>query len=287
MRSLKYFFQFNFIILLFLIYKILGLKISRKLSGKIFVFFGPFFRSRNLIISNLSKAFPKLSLDEKKVILKNMWFNYGKILAEYTFIKNFRESKEFEDKIIIENRNILEKIKNSSKPVVFVSGHFNNFELMAMYIEKLGIDLAAVYRPLNNHFLNPIMERIRVKHICKKQIKKGIAGTKELLKNFKNGTSIALMIDQRVTEGIMCEFFGQMARTSTIPAQFVKKFDANIVPVYIERTKRDDFKIRFDEILRFEEKESIYSITLKLNRILEKMIIQNPDQWIWTHNRWK
>ena len=152
MRSLKYFFQFNFIILLFLIYKILGLKISTKLSGKIFVFFGPFFRSRNLIISNLSKAFPKLSLDEKKVILKNMWFNYGKILAEYTFIKNFRESKEFEDKIIIENRNILEKIKNSSKPVVFVSGHFNNFELMAMYIEKLGIDLAAVYRPLNNHF---------------------------------------------------------------------------------------------------------------------------------------
>ena len=287
MRSLKYFFQFNFIILLFLIYKILGLKISRKLSGKIFVFFGPFFRSKNLIISNLSKAFPNLSLDEKKVILKNMWFNYGKILAEYTFIKNFRESKEFEDKIIIENRNILEKIKNSSKPVVFVSGHFNNFELMAMYIEKLGIDLAAVYRPLNNHFLNPIMEKIRVKHICKKQIKKGIAGTKELLKNFKNGTSIALMIDQRVTEGIMCEFFGQMARTSTIPAQFVKKFDANIVPVYIERTKRDDFKIRFDEILRFEEKESIYSITLKLNRILEKMIIQNPDQWIWTHNRWK
>ena len=287
MRSLKYFFQFNFIILLFLIYKILGLKISTKLSGKIFVFFGPFFRSRNLIISNLSKAFPKLSLDEKKVILKNMWFNYGKILAEYTFIKNFRESKEFEDKIIIENRNILEKIKNSSKPVVFVSGHFNNFELMAMYIEKLGIDLAAVYRPLNNHFLNSIMEKIRVKHICKKQIKKGIAGTKELLKNFKNGTSIALMIDQRVTEGIMCEFFGQMARTSTIPAQFVKKFDANIVPVYIERTKRDDFKIRFDEILRFEEKESIYSITLKLNRILEKMIIQNPDQWIWTHNRWK
>ena len=287
MRSLKYFFQFNFIILLFLIYKILGLKISRRLSGKIFVFFGPFFRSKNLIISNLSKAFPNLSLDEKKVILKNMWFNYGKILAEYTFIKNFRESKEFEDKIIIENRNILEKIKNSSKPVVFVSGHFNNFELMAMYIEKLGIDLAAVYRPLNNHFLNPIMEKIRVKHICKKQIKKGIAGTKELLKNFKNGTSIALMIDQRVTEGIMCEFFGQMARTSTIPAQFVKKFDANIVPVYIERTKRDDFKIRFDEILRFEEKESIYSITLKLNRILEKMIIQNPDQWIWTHNRWK
>jgi len=287
MRSLKYFLQFIPIFLLFCIYKILGLKISTKLSGKIFVFFGPFFRSKNIIISNLSKAFPNLSFKEKEIILENMWFNYGKILAEYTFIKNFRESEKFSKKITIENQNILEKIKNSSKPVVFVSGHFSNFELMAMHIEKLGINLATVYRPLNNNFLNPIMERIRIKYICKKQIKKGISGTKELLKNFKNGTSIALMIDQRVTEGIMCEFFGEMARTTTIPAQFVKKFNANIVPVYIERTKKDDFKLKFYDLIEFNQKESIYSITLKLNKILEKMIIQNPEQWIWTHNRWK
>ena len=79
---------------------------------------------------------------------------------------------------------------------------------MAMHLEKSGIDVAAVYRPLNNSFLNPIMEKIRRKYICKKQIKKGITGTKELLKEFKKGTSIALMIDQRVSEGIESDFFG-------------------------------------------------------------------------------
>ena len=132
-----------------------------------------------------------------------------------------------------------------------------------------------------------LMERIRKKYICKKQIKKGIAGTKELLQNFKNGSSIALMIDQRVTEGVMCDFFGQKARTTTIPAQFVKKFNAKIVPVYIQRFDNNKFKLEFDSDIEFKSDETLDAITLKLNKILEEMILKNPDQWIWTHNRWK
>jgi KDO2-lipid IV(A) lauroyltransferase len=224
---------------------------------------------------------------KKKIISKRMWFNYGRIFAEYMYIKNFRKEKKYSQNITIENHYILEKIKNDTKPVIFVSGHFNNFELMAMQIEKAGINLAAIYRPLNNKFLNPIMERIRKKYICKNQIKKGIAGTKELLKNFKDGNSIALMIDQRVSEGIMCDLFGQKARTTTIPAQFVKKFKANVVPIYIERISSNNFKLKVYEILEFKDQESLYSITLKLNKILEEMILKNPTQWIWSHNRWK
>ena len=287
MKKLKYLFQFITIIFLFIIYKILGLKFSTKISGLILTLLGPIFRSNKLINSNLTKAFPNLDLFQKKIISKNMWLNYGKILAEYMFIKNFRLKKDFSKKIIIENQSILEKIKNESKPVIFVSGHFNNFELMAMHIEKSGIDIAAVYRPLNNIFLNPIMERIRIKYICKKQIRKGLAGTKDLLKNYKAGTSLALMIDQRVTEGMMCKFFGQDARTTTIPAQFIKKFNTKVVPIYIERTKNDVFKIKIHEGLEFDKEDTIHFITLKLNQVLEEMILKNPDQWIWTHNRWK
>ena len=287
MKNLKYFFQFIIIIILFLIYKLLGLKISTKLSGIIFTTLGPLFRSNSLVIANLTKAFPNLDYKNKKIILKKMWFNYGKIFAEYTFIKNFRVQKKFENKITVENQHILEEIKSASKPVVFISGHFNNFELMAMHLERSGIDLAAVYRPLNNKFLNSIMENIRTKFICRKQIKKGKAGTKELLKNFKSGASIALMIDQRVTEGSECSFFDHKAHTTTIPAQFVKKFKASVVPIYIERVHNDNFNIKVYEVLKFKEEETIDTITLKLNKILEKMIIKNPDQWIWTHNRWK
>ena len=102
---------------------------------------------------------------------------------------------------------------------------------MAMQIEKCGIDLAAIYRPLNNNFLNPIMEKIRKKYICQNQIKKGLSGTKTLLSCFKRGTSIALMIDQRVSEGINSPLFNLNALTTTIPAQFVKKFNSKVVPV--------------------------------------------------------
>jgi len=283
MKNIKYFFQFLIIITLFLIYKTLGLKYSSILSAQIFKILGPFFRSREISHKNLTTAFPELNKIQRNKILKKMWLNYGRIFAEYLFIRDIKNSNN----LIVENQEILEKIKKESKPVIFISGHFDNFELMAMHIEKSGIDLAAIYRPLNNIFLNPIMEKIRKKYICKKQIKKGISGTKEMLQNFKNGSSIALMIDQRVSQGIRSNFFNKEALTTTIPAQFVKKFNTKVVPIYIERTKNNYFKLKIYKPLEFENNDSLEKITLDLNKILEKMIINNPDQWIWTHNRWK
>ena len=287
MKLIKYFIQSTFIIFLFLLFKTLGLKLSKVFSSFIFKTFGPLFRSKKISYSNLSIAFPKIDENEKDEIVNNMWATYGKIFAEYIFIKNFRQSPKFSKKITVENQEGLEKIKEKKTPVIFISGHFDNFELMAMHIEKSGIDLAAIYRPLNNKFLNPLMENIRKNYICKKQIQKGISGTKELLKEFKNGTSVALMIDQRVSEGIKCDFFGQEALTTTIPAQFIKKFNAEVVPIYIERSTDDNFKIKIFENLQFSKNDSVEKITLELNKILEKMIIANPKQWIWTHNRWK
>ena len=287
MNNIKYFFQFFIIIILFSLYKILGIRLSSIISGYIFWLFGPLFRSNNLAEKNLFKALPESSVINRKKILKNMWLNYGKIFSEYMYLKNFRKSQSFEKKIIVENQHILENIKTNQEPVIFISGHFNNFELMAMHIEKSGIELSAVYRPLNNKFLNPIMEYLRKSFICKNQIKKGVSGTKTLLKNFKNKTSVALMIDQRVSEGIKCKFFNEYALTTTIPAQFVKKFKTRIVPIYIKRLKDNNFSLKIFDPLKFKEGDSIESITLYLNKILEKMILETPDQWIWTHNRWK
>ena len=286
MKSIKYFTQFLIISILFLMFKILGLNFASYISGKIISFVGPFFRSKNLIKSNILKAFPDLPQNEIEKITKKMWNNYGRILAEYIFIKDFRLSK-LENNIEIEGYEILEKIRQSNEPVIFISGHFNNFELMAMQIEKSGINLAAIYRPLNNRFLNFIMERIRKKYICKNQIQKGISGTRQLLSFFKKKTSIALMIDQRVTQGIKSNFFKHEAFTTTIPAQFVKKFKCKIVPIYIERVKNTKFKLTIHEPLIYSDDETIESITLDLNYLLEKLIIKNPEQWIWSHNRWK
>ena len=286
MKNIKYFTQYILIILLLLFFKIIGHKFALIISSKLFSFFGPLFRSKKIIYSNLTNAFPNLNEFEKKKITKTMWCNYGKILAEYVFIKNFREIK-LEQNVIVKGQEILDEIQINKKPVIFISGHFNNFELMAMHIDKSGIDLAAIYRPLNNKYLNTIMEKIRRNYICNKQVKKGIAGTKLLLKYFRNGTSIALMIDQRVSQGLRSNFFNKKASTTTIPAQFIKKFKCDVVPIYIERTNNINFKITINKPIKFSDSSSIEVITNDLNKVLEEMILKNPEQWIWTHDRWR
>ena len=286
MNKIKYFLQFLIIITLFALFKILGIKISSYISGKLFELIGPFFRSKKIIDENIKRAFPKIEHDEITKIKSSMWNNYGRVFAEYMFIKNFRNNS-LNKNIIVEGKEILEDIKKNNKKVIFISGHFSNFELMAMQIEKFGIKLATIYRPLNNIFLNSIMERIRKKYICKNQIKKGIGGLKELMKLNKNGYSTALMIDQRVSEGSKVNFFNEKAFTTTIPAQLIKRFNISIVPIFIERFDDIKFEMTVHRPINFSDDNSIEDITENLNGIIEKMIIKNPKHWIWSHNRWK
>ena len=286
MTEIKYFFQFLFVIIFFFFFKILGFKKSSIISGKIFEIIGPLFRPKNIIHSNIKKALPNISHGDLKKIVKLMWNNYGRVFGEYIFIKDFRNGT-LDSKIQVEGQEILDDIKDLNKQVIFISGHFSNFELMAMHLEKSGIRLSAIYRPLNNIFLNKIMERIRKKYICKEQVKKGIGGLKKLINLKKNNYSTALMIDQRVSEGIKSNFFNHEALTTTIPAQLVKKFKIPVVPIFIERINGTNFKIIINKPINFKDECTIKKITDQLNLVLEKMIIQKPHQWIWSHNRWK
>ena len=286
MKKIKYFFEFLIISSLFIIYKFLGLKISSHFSGKLFETFGPIFRSKNLIKTNIQRAIPKINTSKIKIITKDMWNNYGRTLSEYMFLKGFRND-QFRSNINITGKEILQKIKLEKTPVIFVSGHFSNFELMAMEIEKSGVNLSAIYRPLNNIFLNILMERIRKKYICKKQIKKGTGGVRELLRLYKKGYSIALMIDQRVSQGIKSKFFNEEAFTTTIPAQFIKKFNCKVVPISIERHNGVNFNIKVEKPIEFSKNSSTEKITRELNIWLEKIILKNPGEWIWSHDRWK
>ncbi len=286
MSIIKYFIQFTFISLFFIICKLIGYKNSSNFGAKFGELFGPFFRSKKTISKNLKIAFPQITDDEIKNISKNMWKNYGRILAEYMFVKDFRNLKL--DKFIeIDGSEILKEINEKNKPVIFISGHFSNFELLAMVIEMSGIDLAALYRPLNNMFLNKIMLKLRTKYICKKQIPKGISGVKTMVNFFNSGTSLALMIDQRVSQGEKILFFNSPALTTTIPAQFLKKYNCDIVPLYIERVNKYYFKVKVDKPFKIDKDNSVKEISTTLNIWLEKMILNNPNQWIWSHNRWK
>ena len=285
MKKIIYFIEFIFIRFFFIICKLVGYKFSSNLGFFIGKTFGNIFRKKTSIIQNLKKS--KILIDmPENIFAKNVLGNYGRILAEYPFLKDFRNNN-LSNYIQIDGIDNLENIKKNNKPVVFISGHFSNFELMAMQIEKSGINLAAIYRPLNNIFLNKNMEHIRTNYICKNQIRKGRSGTRQILENLKKGNSIALMIDQRVTEGIKINFFGDLASTTTIPAQIIKKYNCDLVPIYIERNEKHYFKMYVSQPIVINSEKTNEEISIHLNKILEKMILKNPDQWIWTHNRWK
>ena len=285
MKKIIYFIEFIFVYFLFIIFKFLGYKISSNLGFVIGKFCGPIFRSKRSIIENIKKSNISIKQNYNQVA-SNVLGNYGRIFSEYPFLKNFRNG-DLDSFIELNGKNYLEIIKKEKKNVVFVSGHFNNFELMAMQIEKVGIELSAIYRPLNNNFLNKIMEKIRTKYICKNQIKKGRAGTRQIIKDLKKGNSVALMIDQRVREGSKVNFFGNLASTTTIPAQLIKKYKCELVPIYIERKDKYHFKMHISKPIKVNSNKTTEDITLFLNTVLEKMILKNVDQWIWTHNRWK
>ena len=285
MKKIVYFIEFILIKVLFNFFKIIGYKYSSNLGFLIGKIIGPIFRSKKLIIKNLQKANLQKQNNLEK-IASDVLGNYGRIFAEYVHLKNFRNDK-LKKYISIEGLEHLNNLKKTKKRAVFISGHFNNFELMAMQIEKAGIELATIYRPLNNFLLNKTMEQIRTENICKNQIKKGRAGSREIIKNIIKGKSIAIMIDQRVREGIKIDFFNNQATTTTIPAQLIKKYNCELVPVYIERRKNNYFKMFVSKPIKIDKNKSVLEITKFLNNLLERMILRNIDQWIWTHNRWK
>ena len=283
LKSINYFFQFLLIIFFFLIGRIVGIKLSRKIFSNLFFYLGPLFKSKSLFEKNIKFFSKNLSDEEIKKIYSSMWKNYGMTFIEYIYLDYFKKNNSHIH--IKEKTNLL--AVNNKKPVIFVSGHFANFELMSMEITKKNIKLATIYRPLNNIFLNPLMEYLRKKFVCKNQIKKGISGVRDAIELIKNNHSIALMIDQRVSEGEKLNFFDHTALTTTLPAQLALKYNLNIIPVFIERKHDNKFYLEFYEEIQTNNFKDKTELTNKLNNILESMIIRNPYQWIWTHNRWK
>ena len=291
MKVIKYFFEFIIIIFLFIIFKLLGRKLSSDLGCLISSYVGFNFRSKKRISTNFKKAFPGLDNEEENKYTREMWCNFGRTFAEYVYLKEFRENKK--NHIVINGSEILDLIKSSNVPTVFVSGHFANFELMAMELDRKNLNIAAIYRPLNNFFLNPLMEYWRKKYICNFQIPKKIPGrsgdgTRQFIKAVQIKTNIAVMVDQSITQGKKIDFFGEKAFTTSIPSQLALKYNYQIVPIAIRRVKKYEFVMDiFNPISIDKKKDDELSIGKKINEKIEEMILKNPGQWIWTHNRWK
>ena len=291
MKIIRYFLEFILVIFFFLIFKIIGLKLSSKLGEIIGRYFGPLFRKKAIAKKNILIAFPNINETSIDQIIDDMWRNVGSIFGEYIHINKFSILDEEKNKIVFTNKNNLQILKNNKKPIVFFSGHFANFELMAKCLRELEFNIGAIYRPLNNIFLNPIMEFIRKKYICSIQIEKGSAGTKKLIKHISTNNPLALMIDQRLSSSIRVPFFNQPATTTTTPAQLSIKYDALLVPVFLKRLKKTNYEFFIEEPLVVKKtnnyEKDILNITEIMNKKIEEFIKVDPANWLWSHDRWK
>ena len=291
MKIIRYFFEFISILSLFCIFKIIGLSNASNLGSVLGKYIGPFFRSKNIIKKNIKIGLGNIDNIQVKKIMDGMWSNIGRTIAEYVFLKEFRQDKKNINYIKINGLNYLEQIKKNGEPVIFFSGHFGNIELIKMQLTKLDIKFAALHRPVNNIFLEPLKEYLRLKYVCSNYISKGRMNVREIIKKIKDGYSIAIMVDQRISEGPRVPFFNKPAHTTTIPAQLALKYKCKLVPIYIERKEGVFFEMTVHEPYEIQntgnKEKDTYDITLKINQVIEKMIIKNPKQWIWSHNRWK
>ena len=291
MKIIRYFLEFILVIFFFLVFKIIGLKLSSDLGEIIGKYFGPLFRKRTIAKKNILIAFPNFNEKSINEMIERMWKNIGRIFGEYIHVNKFSIIDNNKKKIVFTNRNNMEILKKNNKPIVFFSGHFANFELMAKCLQELGFDIGAIYRPLNNIFLNPIMEFIRKKYICPIQIEKGSNGTKKLIKHISNNNPLALMVDQRLSSSIRVPFFDQPATTTITPAQLTIKYDALLVPVFLKRLEKTNFEFFIEEpviINRTNDYDKdIFNITQIMNIKIEEFIKRDPAHWLWSHDRWK
>ena len=290
MKIIRYFLEFVIVIIFFLIFKIIGLKLSSDLGEIIGKYFGPLFRKKTITKKNILIAFPDLNEKSINGMIDRMWKNIGRIFGEYIHINKFSVIDQ-KKKIVFTNKNNIEILNKNNKPIVFFSGHFANFELMAKCLQELGFNIGAIYRPLNNIFLNPIMEFIRKKYICPIQIEKGSNGTKKLIKHISTNNPLALVIDQRLSSSIRVPFFNQPATTTTTPAQLAIKYDALLVPVFLKRLEKTNFEFFIEEPLIISRTndydKDIFNITQIMNIKIEEFIKRDPAHWLWSHDRWK
>lgn len=284
LKFIRYLIEMQFLLFFYIFCKLLRIDKSSKSIGFVAEKIGPLLGISKRADKNLKKAFQNLNFEERKRIIEKMWNNLGRTSAEFFNIKTLIKD---EDRIKIKGKNVIEKYKNQG--VIYVSGHLANWEIIPIAIMRKDKKVAAVFRESNNFLFNNWMIKQR-KLITKNQFPKGISGTKEILNFLKNKGSVAMLVDQKLSNGVKAKFFKMNAMTASVPATLALKYRYPIVPLNVRRIKNVTFEIEFFPSIEINEsgnlEEDILNFTNKINQFLEEKIIEKPEEWFWLHNRW-
>ena len=238
---------------------------------------------------NLIAAYPKMSAAERNAVIKEMWDNLGRTAAEYAHLDAFRIRGD-NPRIEVLHEERIASARAAGKGVIFLSGHFANWEIMPITAADYGLEGGTVYRPVNNPYVDRWMARQRTLNGPREVISKGAHGTRRIFTLLRGGKCIFLLADQKTNEGIPADFFGRMAMTTPAPAVLALKMGAVLLPASNERVNGAHFRVTVHEPIAFDatgdHDRDVLALTQKINDTVEAAVRAKPSQWLWIHRRW-
>jgi len=239
--------------------------------------------------ANLAAAYPQKSAVEREAIVLEMWDNLGRTIAEYAHLQKFSIHGP-DARLEVTGTQYAEAAIASGKGVIFVSGHFANWEMMPATAEQLHYECGEVYRPVNNPYIDRWLVRQRMGNGPKDQIAKGVQGTKRIFTMLRAGKCILLLADQKTNEGLPAPFFGRDAMTTPAPAALALKLGTVVLPASNERIGGAHFRMKIYPPVEFaataDHDRDIHELTMKITAAIEALVRERPSQWLWIHRRW-
>ena len=249
---------------------------------------GPKLRISNNARRGLAEFSPDLSPAEIEDTVLRMWENLGRTAGEHPHLAKFNPYKD-KSRVEVIGIEHIENLRDDNKPGLFFSGHFANWEIVPLAATKKGLPLHVVYRKANNPFFNRLVQKGR-SYTGGEYFPKGPEGSKDILRALNNGDHLAMLVDQKMNDGIAVPFLGRDAMTAPALAQLAYRFNCPVVPVQVERMGGARFRVTVHPPLELPDSGSkqadVVNLMMVVNQHLGDWIRQNPDQWLWVHNRW-
>lgn len=268
---------------------LLGVERASATGGAIARFIGPKLGVNKRAARNLKLIFPDITDEAIALITREMWENLGRTAAEYAHLDKFDPYREG-GRIIVRNIDRLEDLTAQGRGVIFVGGHLGNWELQPLAATHKGIPVMAVYRAANNVLGDAPIADLRARYVTPHLAPKGATGARQLVRWLKQGKSVAMLVDQKMNDGVTAPFMGRMAMCAPAPAQLARRFGYPILPAMIRRTGGAQFEIVLGDpvhVAQSDDREAdMLAAITEYNAQLERFIRRYPGQWLWLHRRW-
>ena len=288
-KRLRYAVEGAFVSALFALFRLLPLPLASYMGGAVAGALGPMLPVHARARQNLARALPELSPGERQRALAEMWRNLGRVVGEYPHLRKFRAYAPG-GRIEVIGKEHLEAAKSLPNGALFFTGHIANWETSGLPLIQFGIPIAFVYRAPNNPYVDRLICRARGAGISENAIAKGASGAREMVRQIRKGGYTAMLVDQKMNDGIAVPFFGQDAMTAPALAQLAFKYDLPVWPVRTERLGGCRFRVTIYPEMKFARSDDaardIVDAMTEVNKVLEGWIRERPGQWLWLHNRW-